>query len=86
MRAVLCCAAVLAGCAQEPVLPRTVQVPVPVPCVKAADVPALPLSKPNAELAKLGDEALILTIAAERLLLLGYALKASAVLEGCAAR
>ena len=81
MRLLLCCLAALAGCATEAPLPRTVEVPVRVPCVK--DAPALPAVKANAELAALGDEALVLTIAAERLELLGYALKADAVISGC---
>ena len=84
MRAILCCMAALAGCAQEPALPTVTKVPVPVPCLSAAQVPALPAVKGNAELAALPDEGLVLEIAAERLELIGYSLKADAVIRACA--
>ena len=73
---------ILTGCVSEPTLPTVVQIPIPASCVPA-DTPEPPAIRSNAELAKLGDGELVLTIAAERLDLLGYAQAASAVIEGC---
>ena len=77
-RALALCTA-LAGCATAPV---SVSVPIAVSCVPA-DAPAPPATRSNAELASLDDRQLVLTIASERLTLLGYARQADAVIQGC---
>lgn len=71
--------ALLAGCAQAPV---SVSVPVAVSCVPR-ETPAFPVVSTNAELSALDDGQLVLTIAAERLDLLGYAKQAEAVIRAC---
>jgi hypothetical protein len=64
--------------------PVEVKVAVPVPCVKAEDVPALPALPPPEALAALPDYELLITIEELRRRLVEYALKADAVLQGCA--
>lgn len=78
----LCCTAILAGCATTE-LPKVTQVPVPVPCLEAKDAPTLPATKTKVELQALADEALVLTIAAERNDLIVYGAKADAVIRAC---
>ena len=48
-----------------------------------ADVPQPPDTLSNAELAKLDDRTLVLTIAAERLTLLDYSGKAAVLIASC---
>lgn len=88
MRAIICCAAVLAGCATERQVivrvPVEVKVPVRVACMQASDKPVPPTVTPNAEAVEMTDRALVLLIAEERESLAAYALKADAVLAGCA--
>jgi len=71
----------LAGCATEP-LPPTAKVPVGVTCLPPK-VPARPAVSSNADLKALDDEGLVLTIAAERLSLIGYSAQAEAVIQAC---
>lgn len=79
MRNFLCCAAIMAlqGCAAIQAL-----LPVGISCVPK-DAPRMPPVMPNGELARLVDDVLVLTIAAERLDLLRYGKQAEAVIEGC---
>lgn len=72
----------LTGCAATP--PAEISVPVPVPCVAAADVPARPAITDAAVLRELPDGRLVLTLAAERAALAAYAERAGPLLEGCA--
>lgn len=79
-----CCRALVAflllgGCAGAPV---SVSVPIAVSCVPV-DAPALPGTSSKAELSALDDRQLVLTIASERLTLLGYAKQADAIIQAC---
>lgn len=74
--------ALLSGCSSLPELPKTTSVPVAVSCIPKL-APSLPAVKSKAELAALADEALVLTIAAERNDLLAYGQKADAVIKAC---
>lgn len=71
-------AAILSGCATAP----TASAPTPVACAPK-DSPTVPATTQNAELAKLDDYKLVLTIAADRLSLIDYAGKADAVIQAC---
>ncbi len=76
-----CCAALCLtaqGCATAP----TASMPTPVACAPK-DSPSLPATTSNADLAKLDDRKLVLTIASERLDLIDYAGKADAVIQAC---
>ncbi len=69
---------ILAGCATAP----TASMPTPVRCAPP-DSPSPPAITAKADLAKLDDRALVLTIASERLDLIDYAGKADAVIQAC---
>lgn len=77
MRVILCCAAILAGCATAP----TASIPVAVSCVTE------PLQKPvtveETALLAMDEYAATLTVWAERLSLKAYAEKADAVIQAC---
>lgn len=73
--------ALLTGCATP--APTVVRVPVPVPC--NVDLPAEPAIVTDAELRAMSDYRLVLTIARERLVLLGYSGEVRAAAEGCRA-
>ena len=77
---ILCLAAILAlsGCAQAP----TASMPTPVACAPK-NAPSPPTTTANADLAKLDDRQLVLTIASERLDLIDYAGKADAIIQAC---
>lgn len=81
MRAILLLCTMLAGCGT--ILPKVVNVPVPVPCVPAKSAPVLPKITPDKLLAKLDDRHLILIIGAERLDLISYSQAADAVISAC---
>jgi hypothetical protein len=70
--------ALLAGCGTTT---QVVRVPVPVPCV--VDLPAEPRISTDSELRAMSDYRLVLTIARERLQLLGYSGELRAAAEGC---
>lgn len=72
---------VLAGCSGLPGMPETVRVPVPVPCV--GEPPARPATASDAELALSDDYHLVLGLALDRRVLLGYAKELEAVIAGC---
>mgnify|MGYP000390858397 CR=1 FL=1 len=74
----------LAACNTMPKAPEreVVNVQVPVPCVDAA-TPRAPAVSTNAQLQALADDALVLTLARERLMLVGWAAEVTPVLEGC---
>jgi len=71
-------ALLLAGCGTTT---QVVRVPVPVPCV--VDLPAAPQISTDLELRAMSDYRLVLTIARERLQLLGYSGELRAAAEGC---
>lgn len=77
MRAILL-AAFLTGCTAL----QTASVPTPVACAPK-DSPSPPVTTPNADLGKLDDYKLVLTIASERLSLIDYAGKADAIIQAC---
>ena len=66
----------LSGCATT-----APTIPIAVSCVKEA--PAMPLTATEAEILAMSDYAATLHTYTERLLLKSYALKASAVIDGC---
>lgn len=75
----------LFGCQQTVPLPevRIVKVPVPVPCVDKADLPASPKIANNQELNALTDFDLVLQLQVERLDLLRYSTEQNALLQAC---
>ena len=77
MRLILCCAALLTGCATGP----TATLPIATSCVKEA--PVMPVTTPEPELLAMSDYAATLTVYTERLLLKSYSLKASEVIAAC---
>lgn len=77
--AALLLAGLLSACST---LPAEVKIPVSVPCVPR-ETPEPPAISSGAELKAMGDEELVLTIAAERLELAGYAAEAGAVIKAC---
>ena len=76
-KALICCAAILAGCATAP----TAKIPVAVSCVKEA--PTKPQTADEAALKAMDDFAATLTTWTERLRLKAYAEKADAVIQAC---
>lgn len=68
----------LTGCASAP---QVVRVPVPVPCV--VELPAAPAITPDSELRAMSDYRLILTVARERLVLIGYSAELRASASAC---
>ena len=68
----------LAGCGTTT---QVVRVPVPVACV--VELPAAPQISTDLELRAMSDYRLVLTIARERLQLLGYSGELRAAAEGC---
>ena len=74
MRLILCCAAILAGCATTPQA-------VSVSCVKEA--PEKPATTEEAALLRMDDYAATITTWTERLTLKAYAEKADAVIQAC---
>lgn len=68
------------GCATAPQVVE-VRVPVPVPCV--TEIPAAPSVTPDERLVAMDDYRLVLTLARERLLLIGHVAELRAVLEAC---
>ena len=80
--AMLAMLAMLAGCATTQA-PQIVKVPVPQPCLTADQLPKPPDAKNDAELTKLDDFDLVITLAADRLEYRRYANEAQAVLQAC---
>lgn len=76
---ILCCAA-LSGCGT--LLPKVVQIPVPVPCAPK-DSPTPPKTVSNAVLMHLDDYHFILQIAVERSDLIVYSQQAAAIISAC---
>jgi len=76
------------GCAAPP--PQVVReavevrVPVPVACIDAVDLPAAPRLAADAELARLPDAELVLTLEQQRRLLREYRNRAEPLLAACA--
>lgn len=79
--------ALLAGCATPAplvkVVTKEVRVPVPTPCLNAADLPRAPVLQSDAALLALDDYGLVLELAAERAELRAYAEKVQPLLEVC---
>jgi len=82
MKPILCCVAILAGCAGQPQIPTVTKVPVPVPCLKE-EPPAKPATTDEKAILAMTDYAATLTTWTERLLLKAYAEKADALLQAC---
>ena len=81
MRLILCCAALLAGCATTAPVPEKVLVPVIKTCV--TEPPTKPATHTEAELLAMDDYAATIQTWVERLNLKAYAEKADAVIQGC---
>lgn len=86
-------AVLLAACAEAPrrteplvaATPVEVRVPVPVPCVRAADVPPAPALAADAELAQLADYELVIQLDIHRRALRAWNAHAAALLAACTA-
>lgn len=73
---------IIAGCAsQQTAVPVRVQVS--VPCLTQDQLPAKPQISADADLLKLSDGDLVLTIAGERIALRSYAGELEAVMSAC---
>lgn len=84
MRAALA-VVLLAGCTTAPpVVPDVVRVPVPVACLKPADIPPAPVIATSAALRAMDPFDRYRTIAAERAELLAWHLEALPILQSCA--
>lgn len=71
----------VSGCATTQ--PQIVKVPVPQPCLTADQLPAPPDAKNDAELTKMDDFDLVISLAADRLEYRRYSIEAQAVLQAC---
>ena len=71
----------LAGCATVPDMPTEVRIPVPVPCLSAAEVPRA-VFPTDADLARLPDGPLVLMLAKDRLDRAAHIGKLEAGLQG----
>lgn len=76
--------ALLGGCASQPtIITKTVKVPVGVPCVASADIPAAPQTKSRAEIMKLDRRKRTLTVWDERAQLKADDDQLRAMLKAC---
>lgn len=71
---------VLAGCATSP---EVVKVQVPVPCIRAEDVPPRPEFVSDAALARMDDADLVLSLRIDQLAARGYADRLEAIVRSC---
>ena len=74
---------IFSGCQSIPDAPTEVRIPVSIACITAADVPKSPIFATDAELAKLPDGDLILSLAKDRRQNQGYRAELEAVISGC---
>jgi len=81
MRAILVCI-LLAGCAGTPTA-IPIKIAVPTPCLTRDQLPDPAKASSDADLAKLPDGDLILSLAQDRLEYRRYSNEATAVLEAC---
>ena len=82
MRWFLC--TLLVGCTQQPIIQTVeVKVPVPVPCVAQADIPAKPDIMLDQTLLQLDDFHAVLEAWIERGKLIDWSSQLEAVLQGC---
>ena len=63
--------------------PIPIKIQVPIPCITADQLPAAPKAATDADLAKLDDGDLVLTLAADRIEYRRHSNEASAVLVAC---
>ena len=78
MRLILCCVAILAGCAAGPEARPVVA----VSCIRG-EPPAVPQTATEGEIIAMSEYAATLTVWTERLMLKAYAAKAEAVIQAC---
>jgi hypothetical protein len=83
MKAILIMAALLAGCGTAPPATQIVEVPVNVPCVKEADVPAAPLYEFDRLQPGAADGEKILALARDWPRGRKYESQLRAAIEGC---
>lgn len=76
-------ALLLNGCASTLPSPEKVYIRVPAPCLTADQLPAAPKATTDADLAKMNDYDLVITLAADRLEYRRYSSEAAAVLQAC---
>lgn len=76
-------ALILAGCSAPLPVPKTVSVPIAVPCIEAKDIPQIPPIVTNPELLKLDEYSFVLTIYTERQDLRRYIALADALMQVC---
>lgn len=73
----------LTGCAGLPEVPREVKIPYPVPCLDSKDLPAKPQFVTDAELAKMSDADLIISLRTDQLEYRKYVPLIEAIVQGC---
>ena len=83
MRIWLISAILLTGCASIRDAPKEVFIPVSVPCIEAKDIPAKPQFIADADLAKMSDADLIISLRTEQLAYRGYTPLIESLLQGC---
>jgi len=81
--AVIASSILVSGCVTNQPMPTIVKVPVPTACIEAKDVPVMPVTLADTELAKQDDFAFVITLATERIALRQYAKESAAVITGC---
>ena len=77
-------ASLLAGCAGGPVIPATVRVPVPVPCLEVPDLPKLPSIRTDAEILALPDYQSVIAVWVDRIKMRDALAERDALLIACA--
>ena len=80
---ILMSSVIFSACQSIPETPKEVRIPVPVPCLAAADVPKSPTFVTDAALAAMPDGDLILSLATDRRQNQGYRAEMEAVIAGC---
>lgn len=73
----------ISGCAAPQVVYREVKIPIPSPCIKMSDIPAIPVIPNNTQLLALDDYAFVLQLATDRLELLRHNGELSALIQAC---
>ena len=77
-------ASLLAGCSGQPILPATVKVPVPIPCLEAAELPKLPPVRTDAEILALPDYQSVIAVWVDRIKMRDALAERDALLIACA--
>ena len=76
-------ASLLAGCSGQPVLPATVKVPVPVPCLSSSELPLAPALRTDAEILALPDYQSVIAVWVDRIKMRDALAERDALLIAC---